>query len=167
MNAVTIDNLDIKVHERYAQDQVALESKYITESFAIAPHSESVGTSSIYASQWEILFEIHLCNTSWALFSPPPKYHVQRNKFFTYQVVPAVNWSEEEDGEEQDEEGEQDQETPSSLLNKILTAKKGDRQSHLTFEKEKTAILNLFDSVKRLNKLLEHVNSRKLQYQKG
>jgi hypothetical protein len=153
MSTVTIDNLGMKTHERYAQDQEVLESKYITESFSIAPHSESVGTSSIYSPQWEALFDLHLCNTPWALFSAPPKYHVQRNKFFASRIVPGVNW----------EEGEE----TFPLLDKILDAPKAENQSNLSFEKDKTAILNLFESVKRLNILLAEINAKKMGGLKG
>ena len=47
MNRVTIDNLDIRSHDRYAKDQEALDRKYINESTAIAAHSEILGTSAI------------------------------------------------------------------------------------------------------------------------
>ena len=35
------------------------------------------------------------------------------------------------------------------------------------FEKDKGIIMNLLESIEKLNKMLAHVQSRKLQYQKG
>ncbi|HSW87194.1 MAG TPA: DUF5399 family protein [Rhabdochlamydiaceae bacterium] len=168
MNAVTIDKLDIKVHERYAQDQQKLDTSYIKESASIAPHSEIIGTSSIYSSKWEELFEIQAKNISWANFSPPPGYQFQARRFFSYLIAPSIPlW--EEDQEEVESDTEEDKgEMKKSLLD-LLTSVKSDKKggiSHL-IEKEKTILLNLFDSIKELNTLLKHINSRKIQYQKG
>ena len=39
--------------------------------------------------------------------------------------------------------------------------------SMIYFEKDKGIIMNLLESIEKLNKMLAHVQSRKLQYQKG
>jgi hypothetical protein len=168
MKAVTIDNFDIKVHERYAQDQFKLEPKYLTETNLVAPHSEITGTSAIYSSKWEELFEIHLRNISWAAFTPPPKYTTQPNKFFTYRILPNISF---EDEREQDD-GEQDQQEEKQkknqeLLEKVLKAEKGKSDPVHVFEKDRTAIVSLLEAAKFLNQLLQHIQSKKLQYQKG
>lgn len=169
MNAVTIDKLDIKVHERYAQDQQKLDSSYIKESASIAPHSEIIGTSSIFSSKWEELFEIQAKNISWANFSPPPGYQFQARRFFSYLIAPSIPlWDEDQEKRDEGDTEEDGEEIKESLLD-LLTSVKSDKKggiSHL-IEKEKTILLNLFDSIKELNTLLKHINSRKIQYQKG
>jgi hypothetical protein len=171
MNAVTIDKLDIKIHERYAQDQQKLDPSYIKDAAAIPLHSEITGTSSIYSSKWEELFEIQIKNIPWAAFSPPPGYHVQARRFFSYRIAPSIligDDSEEDEEEENEEEEEKEQDTLSfDLFNTVMNIK-GEKKgmTHL-IEKEKTILLDLFSSIKGLNRLLTHINARKVQYQKG
>lgn len=110
MRPVTIDQLDIKIHERYAKDQQQLDTKYIKESTAIAAYSEIVGTSSIYPSNWEILFELQIKNISWAAFCPPLRYTLQSNRFFSYQILPTIYLRDELDEEEESEEEEKENE---------------------------------------------------------
>ena len=45
MKATTIDNLDMRIHERYAQDQQALDKTFITEAQLLSPSFEKVATS--------------------------------------------------------------------------------------------------------------------------
>lgn len=163
MKAVTIDNLDIKVHEQYARDQISFDPTYIVDALGISPHFEIAGTSSIYSSKWEELFELAICNIPWAMFAAPPLFTVQRNKYFRYRILPSIEDFLEEDEEEQEETSFE----RAALLQKILNAKKEKQQSHETFERERSALLNFFQSVKMLDKLLAQINARKLQYQKG
>jgi hypothetical protein len=159
MNAVTIDNFDIKVHERYAYDQEYLDPIFLNESSSIPQHSEINGTSSIYASKWEELFEIQLKNVPWACFLPPPKYTAQARRFFRYRIVPSLSFTDTED-----EEDDENKEHP--LLEQILNFKSPKTAYH-SVENEKTVLLDLLTSIKDLNRWLIHVNSRKIQYQKG
>lgn len=170
MKAVTIDNLDIKVHEQYARDQVSFDPTFIVDSQNISAHFEIAGTSSIYSSKWEELFEIGVRNIPWAMFAAPPSFNTQRNKYFRFRILPTLEESLddfEEEGFEDESENEDDGEEKFQLLQKILNAQKGQNQSHEVFEYEKSALLNFVHSVKFLNKLLSHINARKLQYQKG
>lgn len=155
MSRVTIDNLDIKVHERYAQDQLQLDNKYITESQAIGRQTDFAATSSIYSSQWEILFGTHLVNVSWAFFCEPPKYNAQRNRFFTHALCPIDMQDDQGEKDKEDEEEEENE-----LVQKVIQAEKFK-------ESDKAAILNLFESMKLLNGILAFINAKKLQYQKG
>lgn len=163
---VTIDKLDIKSHNRYAQDQLKLEPKFIREASFIPPHSQLLGTSSIFFSCLDELFETRAKNLPWALFSPPQSYMLQSHRFFTYSILPSIccdDQKEESDKEEEEEEKEEKNE----IFLKTLNAKKGNTQSNETFEGERRIILSLLGSIKTLNKLLQQINSRKLQYQKG
>jgi hypothetical protein len=168
MKATTIDNLDIKIHERYAQDQKILDRKYITESVLLSPHFEITGTSSIYSSKWEELFEMHIKNIPWAAFCPPPRYQMQAKRFFSYRILPTIYLRDEHDEEDQNSEDEKNSENQyGEVLKKALQTGKGKKQDSHLFEKDKTAIINMLQSVILLDKLLGQINSRKLQYHKG
>lgn len=170
MRAVTIDKLDIKNHERYAKDQQKLDTKYITESTAIGNYSEIVGTSTIYPSNWELLFELQIRNLPWAVFAPPFRYNVQSNRFFSYRILPSIYVDDEEEGEENQDEEEHDHKKErhrAEFLKKISNAQKGVKQSLASFEQEKTAITSLLEKIRYLDKILGQINSRKRQYQKG
>lgn len=176
---VTIDSIDITVHNRYAKDQATLDPIFLTEPQIVAPHSEITGTSSIFSSKWEELFDIHQRNVSWAYFSPPEMYFSQSNRFFSYCLLPDLYWEmeEEEDKEKKEPEDEppptvfsfQKKKRPSKKDILTLTAlmQKEDGAPLVYFEKDKCAIINLIEAIEKLNKLLAHVQSRKLQYQKG
>ncbi|MCI0382146.1 MAG: DUF5399 domain-containing protein [Chlamydiae bacterium] len=169
---VTIDNIGIKVHERYAQDQFLLELKYITESHKIPHQSEIVSISALYSSKWEELFQIHIKNIPWAHFIPPPQYKSQRKKFFSYRLSPKINLM-QEDEEEADEQaddfldGEEIPESRVDLIKKMIFSQTNDLLSATLLEKNKTSLCCLLDSINFLCELLREVDSRKLQYQKG
>lgn len=169
MRPVTIDNLDIKNHERYAQDQVTFDSKYITESASFGIVSEIAGTSVIYPSNWEILFDIQIRNLPWAYFSAPLKYNVQSNRFFSYRILPTISFDEEEEEDEEQEEREnqEKEEKREEFLKKISSAEKGSSQTLVDFESEKSSIINLLDTIRYLDKILCQINCRMRQYQKG
>lgn len=168
---VTIDKLHIKSHERYAKDQANLDLKLISESSAIPQHSEITGTSAIYSSKLEELFELQIRNIPWAIFSPPPKYTIQSRRFFSYRLLPKISCQDddEDESEEEKEERENSEKGAKSLnlIKEILEAKKKEAEAAHTFAKDKAKLLNLLESIKRLDKLLSFINSKKLQYQKG
>ena len=164
MEKITIDQIGIDAHKRYAIDQESLETKYLTESTAIQPQLEIAGTSMIYSSKWEELFEFNFCNTTWAAFLPPPNYRTQRNKFFSHALIPGILWSEAEEDEdlEEDEDTENERKKQNHLINQII-----ESLSTGSIKEDESALLNLIQSIKTLNSLLREVNARKLQYQKG
>jgi hypothetical protein len=159
MKAVTIDNLDIKDHLRWAQDQTILDSTYVAEAALVAPHPESLGLSTIYASKFDELFELYNRNQHWALFSPPKNYFLFRKRFFSYRLFSTIHWEEEEDSE--------DTKPTCDLIRAVNRLKKPSPHTHILFEKDKDSVLNLLESIQAINKLLKQVNARKLQYQKG
>ena len=163
MKAVTIDNFDMKVHEQYARNRVSFDPTFIVDAQDLSPHFEIGGTSSIYSSKWEELFEIGARNIPWALFAAPPTFKFNTNRYFRFSILPTLEEILDYDEEEEEEASEQ----KKHVRQKILSAKKTKKQTHEMFENERTALLNFFDSAKVLNKLLLHINARKLQYQKG
>ncbi len=149
MEKITIDQIGIEAHKRYATDQALLDLSYITESQMISPHLEIAATSQIYSSQWEELFGIHLNNIPWAAFSPPPKYNAQRKRFFAQTLIPSIFFSDEK---------EDDDESFKNFMHALACRK---------IKKDESALLGLIESIKLLNSLLKEVNARKLRYQKG
>lgn len=168
MKAITIDNLDLKDHVRWAQDQAVLDPTYLKEAQAIAQHPEYLGMSTIYASQWEALFEWQKRNLHWASFTPPLKYHVASRRLFSFRLFPSIYWSEEEEEESNEDPLEHQEKEPSAnLWKQVANVATFSHQPSVLFEKDKTTILNLLESIKQINGMLAHVSARKLQYQKG
>jgi uncharacterized protein DUF5399 len=166
MQATTIDNLDIKIHERYAQDQKVLDKTLLTDAALLSPHLDLAATSISYASKWEELFELGVRNLPWAAFTAPPSFRRQANRFFSFRLLPTISLLEEDEEEAQDEE-EQEKKKESELLKKAIAVQKKKHHDAILFERDKTAIVNLLQMVTHLDQLLSQVNSRKLQYQKG
>lgn len=167
MKPVTIDNLDIKDHVRWAQDQTDLDPFYLTETQAVAHHSETLGMSTIFSSQWASLFEWEKRNLSWASFAPPQKYHFASRRLFSFRLFPSIFWEEEQEEGHEGEENEQEKERSENLREQVINVAAFADQPSILFEKDKTVILNLLESIKYLDELLAHICARKLQYQKG
>lgn len=167
MKATTIDNFNISAHERYAQDQKVLDKTFITEALLLSPSFDKVALSSIYSSKWEELFEMGIKNLPWAVFSPPSAYRGQPNRFFSYRILPSIfveATDEDGEGEERDEDEEKKE---SEILKKVQQVTKGENEDTYLFERDKSAVINLLETVHHLNHILLQINSRKLQYQKG
>ncbi len=167
MKAITIDNLDIKDHIRWAQDQTILDPTYLAEAQSIVHHPEHMGMSTIYTSQWETLFEWQKRNLPWASFSPPLKYHVASRRLFSFRLFPSIFWSEDEEESSEDAPDQHEKEPSNDLWKQVINIAAFPNQPSVLFEKDKTAILNLLESIKHLNNLIAHISARKLQYQKG
>lgn len=155
--SVTIDQLDLKDHVRWANDQSIYDVTFIKDSEIVAHHPEILGTSAIYPSKLDELFEMQKKNLPWAAFESPKNFHMFSRRFFSYRLFPNIYWEEEKTEDEED--------THQSLKQQVIDLQNPDEQS--IFEKDKTVILNLLDSVGWINHLLKQINARKLQYQKG
>jgi hypothetical protein len=169
MKAVTIDQLEMKDHVRWAQDQQEYDVSFVNESHLVAPHPEILGTSAIYSSKFEELFELQKKNVSWAAFAQPSNFHLFSKRFFSYRLFPSIHWEEGQDQEEETSSQDQDnQHSPSEdLIKEVLKVQKKSQQKHTLFEKDKTTILNLLETIKGIDRMLKQINARKLQYQKG
>jgi hypothetical protein len=159
--SVTIDQLDLKDHVRWANDQTNFDVSLIKESDLVAHHPEISGTSAIYPSKLEELFEMQKKNLPWAAFETPKNFHMFSRRFFSYRLFPNIYW--EEDSEEDKDENDPQQ----NLKQRVLNLQNPEDQSQSLFERDKTAILGLLESIVWINRLLKQINARKLQYQKG
>ncbi len=163
MHAVTIDNLDIQTHNRYAHDQTILDPQFLEKPGMVSTHSDIASLSSIYASEFEKLFGLQNKNMPWAEFSPPAKTRIHKNRYFTHRLILGILGTEYDEQEDLFEEEEETEE----MIEKAEGAKKKFFQRTKSFEKERSAIINVLSSIKELNKMLEECNARRLQYQKG
>ncbi len=172
MKGVTIDNLDIKDHLRWAKDQEILNASLIEDTSIIAMHSEVMGMSLIYPSKLDELFDLQNKNQHFANFAPPAQFHLFAKRFFSHRLFPGIHW---EDADEQQEEEYTDQKESletalkanRDLIQAVTRLKKETNSTSSLFEKDKDAILHLLESIRWIEGLLKQIHGKKLQYQKG
>lgn len=114
----------------------------------------------IYPSRFEELFDLQKKNQHWASFSPPKNFHLFGRRFFSYRLFPSIHWEDAKDSDEEEVSPGQD------LIRAILEIDKGNQTESL-FEKDRTTMLGMLESIKWINQLLKQIHGRKLQYQKG
>lgn len=166
--AITIDNYNVRFHERYAQDQLQLDTKFITEAKLVPTHVESARSRSNIFSKWTELFEVHLSIHPFATFTPPPKDHLMRNRFFYYALSPHFHWTNDDKHDEQmGKQQEKDEQEHVDEYKKKIFAKKSKHIPPTLLEKDQTALSNLIDQMHSLSGLLREIHAKKLQYQKG
>ncbi len=168
MKAVTIDKLDLKDHVRWAQDQQIHDPSFVKDAEAISTQSEVMGVSVIYPSQLDELFEWQKGSHHWASFAPPGNIPFLPKRLFSFRLFPNSHFASAEDAEEQDlgeQEGERDDQ--KDLIQEICTMESSQGKQNPAFEKEKSALVNLLQTIKGIDGMLAQITSRKLQYQKG
>ena len=97
MKGVTIDNLEMKDHLRWAKDQEVLDVAFVSESSIVAHHPEILGMSMIYTSKFDELLELQR-NQHWACFSPPKNFQLFRKGFFSHRLFPHIDWEDSGEG---------------------------------------------------------------------
>lgn len=154
MEAVTIDNINIETHKRWAENQAHIDPTFLKESAKVSPLTEVTGTSSIFASHWAALFGIDIRHLPWAHFTPPARFNTQAKRFFSHKIIPSLTFpqdKEEDDGEEQDRK---------ERLKALLASYRGEK-------KDIEILSELLDTIFTLDDLLGKVLAKKLQYHKG
>ena len=164
--ALTIDNYGVNIHERYAQDCATLDTTYTKDANLIPAHFETAAREATITTKWEELFETHLHRHAFATFAPPPRYAMMRNRFFSYAISPEFDWVEDAD-EENEEEQRKEEKKRAEEYKKKIQAKQSKEMPVALFERDRTALLKMIDSIQLLNGFLREVHARKLQYQKG
>lgn len=155
METVTIDNLNIRTHKRWAEDQARIDPNFLEESAKVSPATEVTGTSSIFASRWASLFGIDIRHLPWAGFTPPAKFNMQAKRFFSYRIIPSLTFPLDSQDEGEDEEKQR-----KNRLKTFLQAHKGNQS-------DKEILNDLLDTIFNLDDLLGTILVKKLQYQKG
>lgn len=163
MKHLTIDQFDIKEHIRWAVDQETYDASYVNESSQVALHPEIISSSHIYSSKLEELFDLQNRNLPWASFAPPSNFFLFSKRFFSYRLFLDIHWEDSEEDSSSDSEEEQKE----NLMEQVRNQEKFEGHSAALFEKDKTTLVNLFESIEWVNGLLKQISARKLQYQKG
>lgn len=172
MKPVTIDNLDIKEHIRWAQDRKILDATIVQESQHIAPYPDISGMSAIFSSQLEELFDLEIGMHPWANFAPPQNAFLFAKRFFSHRLFPNIHWKEQDEEESEEEEEREEEEegqknSSEDLIQVILSVQQFTDQSFSLFEKDKNTILSLLESIRSIDDMLAQIYGRRLQYQKG
>ena len=99
-----------------------------------------------------------------AVFVPPPGFTSMRNRFFSQALSPEFDWIDNADDDEDLDEKEREE---LEMYKRKILSKKSTRMPSSLVERDKTALLKLFDAIGLLNALLREIHGRRLQYQKG
>lgn len=159
--AVTIDNYNMGVHERYAVDRESYDRTFLVDASEIPRHSNLATTESSIKSKWEELFETNEKRHPFAAFAPPPGFASMRNRFFSHAISPEFDWAKE------DETADEEEAQYVEAYKEKIASQRSSLIPMALFENDKTALLNLFDSIQLLNGIIREIHGRKLQYQKG
>lgn len=152
---VTIDNISIQSHRRYAQDQRSLDPLLLKESKEVFSHPEITGTTRIFGSHWAALFGIDLLHPSWARFSPPPRYNRQAKRFFSYKIIPELHFPNEAfDDDDKNEKRKREQ------MKQYILKQDADRR-------DKSILIDFLETLHNLDDQLGQILAKKLQYHKG
>jgi hypothetical protein len=170
----TIDDLGVDISTRWAQDQQLLDVSLIKEAGAIPIQTQIDVTIPAFATEWELLFGGIRRQITWADFFAPPRYHEQKKKLFTFQIIPLLGSEERKEAqlnrvkahrpEERKEERETAEEREEREGRSYAWEKKREEEEQ---EREKKILVTLLDSLHHLDRYLVDINSRRTQYQKG
>ncbi len=155
----TIDNLGTDSSVRYAKDKELLDLRMLEDSKWVSKRIEISVTKPYVPSDFDKLF-LAAPKTQWAAFSLPPAFEAQRSTIFSYQLIPSLGSSEEQ---------EADMEKLMALedaLHKEKKQGKGD-QNQQEEESERKRLLAFLKCLQQLDKALVFINSRRNQYQRG
>jgi len=92
----TIDNLGADASIRYAKDKALYESRFVDESLFISKQSEIPVSSPYVPPEFERLFSSQP-TMLWALFAPPGDLFPLSRTIFSYQLIPTLHISDQED----------------------------------------------------------------------
>lgn len=158
----TIDNLGIEASIRYAKDKELFEARFIEESRLISQKTEISVAKPYVPSDFDQLFAVGktLC---WASFQPPPESFQGVSSLFSYQLIPSLGGYEKQEADSDRIEALKD----ALQKHREKQEQNRDRESDDREEKERKIIENLLECIKKLDKNLLLINSRRNQYQRG
>ncbi len=165
MVARTIDNLGYDASQRYAFDQKQLdETDKIHKDIRVPiTHTQIDVTTPSFNSEIDLLFQTDKKHLAWAEFTAPHGFSTLKNRFFTYEILPSLGIPEENENYTQKilaltgENEENSENKPEWERIKEAEDK----------AKEKSALLNLFDCILKLNSCMIYLNNKRTQYHKG
>ena len=158
---LTIDNLGIQASVQYAENQKQYDPRLIEESRLIPRKSEVPSVTPYISSEVDPFFTIAR-ETSWALFTPPPNFSIYGENLFSYQIIPSLGTQ-----EEQEADVEKLQHFEEELTKQRKKRAKKQNTDAGEEEREREALITMFQIVKNLDKVLTLINARRNQYQRG
>ena len=158
----TIDNLGVDASIRYAKDQELFETSFIKESQLIPQKTEVTVAKPYVPSEFDQIFSVGK-TVSWALFSPPPNFFIFDKRLFTYQLIPSLG-----DYEKMESDSDKIEALESAFDKSREKSGRGKPDSEQEKdEKDRKALIALFQCIDKLNKTLTTINARRNQYQRG
>lgn len=147
----TIDKLDIGIYMQYARRTNMLEQineQYHLDQASSIPPQIQVLDFSPRQPEMDLLLGVRSLQTTWAFFLPPPKYRFQRRSpFGFFRVAPSLGSFEEEEKTERQIDD--------------MPCKTEEEQ------KEKQALKNCFDQIKKINEWVGFIVGRVGQFLQG
>lgn len=165
---VTIDNLGIDSSRRYAQDVTQTDTEFFQDSGRVSQQTSVLATSP-RISEFDELFGTLIRVPSWASFSPPPNFTSHARNLFSYQLIPSLGAQSELDTCIELVENYQDDSSRGEVKRQTdqEQSRQDNNQEANEEESDKKKILSMLQSVQRLDRILELINSRKGEFQKG
>jgi hypothetical protein len=156
----TIDNLGIQASIDYAKNLELYDSSFIEESRLIPQKTEIASIRPYIPSEVDAFFN-PARESSWALFTPPPNYFTYNKALFSYQLVPSL-------GSQEKQQADADKlEQLEDYLDKRRGKEGKNERERDEEEEERETLLAMFHCLRRLDKTLGLINSRRNQYQRG
>ena len=153
----TIDNMGIETSSRYARDKAALDTKLIEDSRFVPLKTEVSVVKPYLPTEFEEYLGPNRL-TLWASFSPPPDYLAYAKPLFSYQLIPSLGGYEKQEADTDKLEALED------ALNKPFKQGQQEQQEE---ERERKTLVNLLQTIGKLDRTLSLINSRRTQYQRG
>ena len=151
----TIDNLGSDVSERYAKDQ-NIDTSYIKGARTIPSQTEIDVSTPFFPGELDLLLQAQPTHVSWSSLPPPPAYHEQRKRLFSFQITPTIG-----------PEGKWESQAQKAL-EKLQSIPDDPTENTKDFTlKPKKVFTALVHAINDLNKSIIDINSKRSQYQKG
>lgn len=162
--ARTVDNLGVDVSSQYAKTQSELDPKLLKEAKEIHRQSE-IDVTIPSKSEFDLLFDVPRKNTPWAQFSPPDGYNEQRKRLFTHQVIPSLGAPDKIESHERKVMAKFKEKERPQNKEKLLDWETEREEEEK--EKEKNTLTAFFKALEELNKCMNLVIGKRMQFQKG
>lgn len=167
----TIDNLGVEVSTRYAEDKAFLDEALVREAQGIPLQVGIEVTAPSFPSEVEALLQIQPTHVTWAAFNAPPLYFEQRNRLFTYQLIPSMGSEDKKESQAikilaklRAREEDLTNRTPPEGDKQLRYAKEREIEDE---QREQKVLTTLLNTIATYDKLIIDINSRRAQYQKG
>lgn len=151
VKGVTLAELSIQVHNRYAQDQEILSQ---TQDLALdaAPHFQISVVNPVYSSECDKITGFDKRVQTWGIYSPPPNYTPAKPRgYFGSSILPSLTPQEKAFAEQKQ---------------RLLAAELKEGISS-EMEAQRTCLFDLLSSLEELEELFQSAQSERLRTQRS